>query len=1203
MYLRELEIDGFGAWSGLRLDAFEPGLNVVYGPNEAGKTTLLEFIRSMLYGFSADRRGRYFPPVHGGRPGGCIGLAAGEERFRLERHQVATSDGQFEERLALTQADGQELSAARLDELLGGVDEPTFNNVFAVGLREMQELGTLNDTAAAQLLYNLTTGLDRVSLGQVMQELETSRKRLYDPRGGDSQLARLLTQRARLQAELATLGDATGRYAAAIGQRESLEQDIARLEAEIVELKDTASLLEVALPLRDQWSRRASLEQQLAAAGPLVSMPANGLERLECLNQKIAARRRGLRKLKSRRRKLREDGRKLPLNRPLLRQAARIQAMADQQEWLSGLQRQTTALGDDVAAIEIQIEAQRVRLGVGEETSADLLRSLSVRSLAPLKPLARAVRDSHRALAKARQQNAGGRDTAETLGKQIQAGLTEQPNRDLLASVEKAGQLVSLLRRRVQLDQRLEQMAAHQEDLEEQSTQLVDRQLLPLWSVVALGAVFVLGVVLILAGWWLSFGWAVAVLGVAGILGSVVMKYHLEHSAEQQLASCDKQLNMLRAQMEQVRQERQQLDAELPRGGGPLLARLEAAEDELARLEDLLPLDAQRKAAVQDTAAAEQRLEQAEAGHRESLRRWRQALHSAGWPAKFSPKQVWNLAGRCRQLRELYRRLQQRQDEYKQAQAALAAFGERLEQLLADVGLMPAEAGPVAQLKQLRRELSEQEALQRQRQELLRRDRQLRRRQARLLRSGRRLLQQRSQCLQQIGALDEADFRRRFEEHTRVAQLRSAREDLERQILATLGPRYSEDVVRRRLEELGEGSLEQHCERYAAQLQDRELALRERFEQRGQLQAQLAGMLEDRRLGQRQLELSMVDERLRTATERWQVLSLTRSTLESVRQLYERDRQPQTLCEASRHLEQLTGGRYQKVWTPMDEDVLYVDDAQGHSLRVEVLSRGTREQLFLSLRLALVASFARRGVRLPLVLDDVFVNFDGRRTEAAARLLNDFAAEGHQLLVFTCHEHIARLFESLPAAVRPLPSRFAEELEWRPVRPTATARDAEPKIEIKPEPVQSVASTIAAPLRPASKLRPSEDEALFANYEGEFPISSEPFDGWRPPRPASWELVEQPWPVAETEPARPVAAALFEEPEIPDEEPPPPRVDDERLWKAEGAEEFAGEFAERPAPPPEPEASAPKSWRKSAKGSRRRKRSSPPAGEADAEAA
>jgi hypothetical protein len=64
-----------------------------------------------------------------------------------------------------------------------------------------------------------------------------------------------------------------------------------------------------------------------------------------------------------------------------------------------------------------------------------------------------------------------------------------------------------------------------------------------------------------------------------------------------------------------------------------------------------------------------------------------------------------------------------------------------------------------------------------------------------------------------------------------------------------------------------------------------------------------------------------------------------------------------------------------------------------------------------------------------MILDDVLVNYDERRAAVAARVMTEFAAEGHQLLVFTCHEHILNIFKKLSADCRRLPSRFGEVFE------------------------------------------------------------------------------------------------------------------------------------------------------------------------------
>ena len=73
MRIGELHIDGFGTWKDLSLGEFGDGVTVVYGPNEAGKTTLMQFIRTVLYGFNPYRRQRYLPPLRGGQPVGVDG--------------------------------------------------------------------------------------------------------------------------------------------------------------------------------------------------------------------------------------------------------------------------------------------------------------------------------------------------------------------------------------------------------------------------------------------------------------------------------------------------------------------------------------------------------------------------------------------------------------------------------------------------------------------------------------------------------------------------------------------------------------------------------------------------------------------------------------------------------------------------------------------------------------------------------------------------------------------------------------------------------------------------------------------------------------------------------------------------------------------------------------------------------------------------
>jgi uncharacterized protein YhaN len=1068
-----LDIDGYGIWTGLKLQGLSDGLNVLYGPNEAGKTTLLQFIRSVLYGFSPARQ-RYFPPLRGGRPGGSIDLAAPSGRFQLRRHHDASGAAGNQEQLALIAADGTLQGEHLVKTLLCDVDEAIYSNVFAVGLREMQQLGTLSDTQAAELLYKLTAGLDRVSLVEVMRELRTSRNRILDEGGGPCQVGQLLDSREKLRLEIEELGKLTPRYQRLAAEQNQLQREAARLEEESHQTDHQARVVELAITLRDRWMRRAALDGELAALGPSATMPPGAVDRLDALNARLQRHQELAEEARCRREQLRAEAAGLAVNEALWRQAARIEALQEQRPWITTLQTQVGELEAEIAQLQSGLAAEQQQLGLGHPPTGsrqagtpagpETWAAISAPSLARLRSPARAIKHCRRRIGEARRQVAAAGQNAETLSGQIAAAVSQRGQSDLAAALDGAGHLVSQLRRRVQIDERLDQMTLYQTELEEQSRRLLDRQLLPVWVLLVLGAVFVVGVVLVMAGLFMptsitgSVGWAMALLGLAGSGAAGTGKVMLERSHARQLESCQRQINMLQLQVRQTKEERDALDGQLPCGGLPaqgheaspsewsISGRLQAAEKELAGLEELLPLDARRSSALQEARVAAGRLAQIEEELATARRRWGEALSTAGLPAHLTPKQIRRLIQRSEQIGQIRRHLEDRQEELKWRRRELDSLLGRITQLVSDTQAaqpqVPGMAGPplsprlcgcaagddpLEQLQQLGEASKQQESWIQRRRELRRQARLLRRRRAKHQEAGSRLKHRRRELLRHAGAEDEGQLRQRAVQAARAEVLRQEREALTREITAAIGGTCSEEALRGQLEDQGSTPLETRRD----QLRQRSAALGQQlrwcFQHVGQLAEQLKALAENQELAAKRLELAIVEKRLEEAIGRWQVLAVTNRVLDAIRTTYEKQRQPETLQEASLYLCRLTQGRYRRVWTPLGEDVLRVDDAEGHWLPVEVLSRGAREQLFLSLRLALAACYARRGAPVPLVLDDVLVNFDAARAKAAAAVLRDFAAAGHQVLVFTCHEHILRLFKALHVPVGRLPDNAAAD--------------------------------------------------------------------------------------------------------------------------------------------------------------------------------
>lgn len=1051
MRITDLDIDGFGVWSRLELRDLADGVTVFYGANEAGKTTLMQFVRSVMFGFSPERRARYLPPVAGGRPGGALHTLAGHRPLVLSRTPDAAHEaGQ----LTITDATGSEMpDDGTLATMLGDVDEIIFNNVFAFGLHEIQELSTLTDTQAAEQLYSLALGMDRASLVDVLSELTTSRNRLLAPDERPSLVAQLLSQRQRLQAELAELGEATPRYLALLSERQSLDGELARLQAENAQLESDGRQLALARALLDRWQRRGALDTKLQSLVGCEGMEPGALASFDRLQARRETLRRRYRRLRRDRRKQQQQIDALKINDALCRNAQRIEALAEQQPWLEAIETQITQLTAEIN----ELESRR-----GND-SARGAPPLTKSAVAELRAAARSWRDSRRALHEINEKIAQRRQQAGNQQNQIQSALGSQKQQGLTAAVAEAGQLVTQLRHRVQLDGRLDQMRRRAGDLEQEGQQHLENQLLPTWLLASLGGLFVLGCALLLlflvglvlpASLGTSLSWPLAVFGLLAFGGAALGKFGLERAAVFRLESCQDQAQQLRQQIEEAEAERKELDESLPRGGGPLVSRLQAAEKNLARLEELLPLAAKEEESQRQTDADQKQQATLAAQVTQGRQAWKRLLATHRLPSDLMPGKLGVYVQRSRQSQKASAALADLQQQRDRRRTEAAALGSRIHQLLSEVRVAPRGDRPLDHLRACLVELGEQKNLLQQRDTLDRQIALIRRRQKKLQRTARKLHRRAFRLLRSSGAHDEPEFRRRAKLQAESFDLRAQRAQLSQEIAAALGNQLSEEQLASYC--AAPQQLIEREEQLAAARDSARARLTAAIERRGEMNQQLRTLVDNRQLPQMRIELGIVERRLQDALDRWRVLAVCGVLLEAVRQFYEREHQPLALQEASGYLERLTGGRYPRVWTPLGAHALVIDDDQGRHLNVEVLSRGTREQLFLALRLALVSSYAKRGIQLPLVLDDILVNFDVGRAKAAATVLRDFARRGQQILLFTCHEHIARVFKNLKVDVRTLPenSRAKNIASDEPApRPARRVRQPLPEPEPIPEPV------------------------------------------------------------------------------------------------------------------------------------------------------
>lgn len=138
------------------------------------------------------------------------------------------------------------------------------------------------------------------------------------------------------------------------------------------------------------------------------------------------------------------------------------------------------------------------------------------------------------------------------------------------------------------------------------------------------------------------------------------------------------------------------------------------------------------------------------------------------------------------------------------------------------------------------------------------------------------------------------------------------------------------------------------------------------------------------------------------ALEEWAIRRICVELLDEARTKFERERQPAVIRRAGEHLHHVTGGSYTRILRRLESNELEAEAADGTPKARPAWNRGLLEQIYLCLRLGYIEDYSASTEPLPVVMDDVFANFDPHHARRAADLIARFAL-GHQVLYLTCH--------------------------------------------------------------------------------------------------------------------------------------------------------------------------------------------------------
>lgn len=156
--------------------------------------------------------------------------------------------------------------------------------------------------------------------------------------------------------------------------------------------------------------------------------------------------------------------------------------------------------------------------------------------------------------------------------------------------------------------------------------------------------------------------------------------------------------------------------------------------------------------------------------------------------------------------------------------------------------------------------------------------------------------------------------------------------------------------------------------------------------------------------------LEDIAEQLKEKRFQYQSLMLAIDSIESASDSLRRSVTPRIRQKAGLLMGRITDGKYNELGVTAD---MTVNIFAGNSTRsIDVLSKGTRDAAYLSLRMAL-ADLVSPGNPLPLTMDEGLSLLDEDRAARVLRLLYDYAQQGGQCILFTCHKREGELMRTI----------------------------------------------------------------------------------------------------------------------------------------------------------------------------------------------
>ena len=976
MKITDLQLQQYGIYHDASWQPSQTSLNIVMGENESGKTTMLRFIRDMLFGYG---RGKWQ-----GRKGNMGFVRSDGQFYRVFRNE---KEQWFENANHVKFT--EDLPAAWWH----GLNRSIYEKIFAVGLEDLQGASFLaNDTVRSR--FFMLQGGDK--LANAKAELEEAKGKLFTSSAqGKRKINQLASDLEEAEKELDGLSRQEKDFSDLQHRQEEMKKEIADLQLKLDKDNEENSRLEKRLGAWKYYQQAVSVKHQLDLSSQVTMFPSNGKEQWNQLMNRMKV-------IHDQKESLQE---KLDAYKPVKKEEI-IPWMGVENELEKlyvdlGQWRQTMADAEEMEKEKSDWRIDFVNLGYS--------LPLWDHALNLDKPCVNVDWEEGRRLSK----SLGVRNNelhfweqrepeVEKLSDDMELPEKEESESDWQNIESMASELEQVLHEEADVQSEMDSISATE-----------DKKFTPwLW----LSMAFVLMAAGSIAAFYMAKAGIMSMYGAGGAAVLAVLFFYLHSHVIHKKGNT---LEKLALRKEELETQREKVSEKFP-GQAPKTV------DELKAFHNLM--QEKRSGFYKDQAKR-----QAVSWKKETIRK--QMQQHKNWEEegeiltekRNKAEKAWNDwlkrnslpktgAENLSALQEQWQKIYSAEGKGKildfrleQIDAKLDAFAARAQSIIKATGL-PYAVSPdgIADIyEENHRRSLEWEALQEKNKQHEAYEKEM----SKLDEGWASCQREMDTLLNLVQAKNAEEFAEKVNAHEHHDQIAKEWERVKQDLRMYAGGEEEFEALWHALET---GQYDQWMETHntlSRRIEEESAKLGELQRTQGAIDNEIFRLAGDDSMTSALQKKEKIEAELKSALEEWLTLMYTEELLTRAQTIYESGRQPQIMKMANEFLKDMTMGKYSLHMADNGKDI-FIEDSTHAVKNEKIWSSGTGDQVFLAIRLAMALSFGEQIEPLPIVLDDIFVRFDEKRQRETLRFLMELGKK-QQIFLFTCHERTMHIAEEV----------------------------------------------------------------------------------------------------------------------------------------------------------------------------------------------